>query len=267
MNSLIKLEWIKNKANPTFWILMAVYIAATYVILSTGTILMNATYEFTSNQETQDFPQITIYDFPGIWHNMSYIGSFVRILLAIIVIVNISNEISYRTLRQNIIDGLSVESFLKSKLIFIVLLATVATITLFVISMYFGLTYSITQEVDTMFSNLDFIGAYFIEIFGYLCFALFITLWIKKSGMSIMFVLAYSILFEPFFGWVILGSDGWLINLLPINALDNLIQSPINLMDPDAVQETVEMGELGIALAWIIGFIGLAYFMLTKRDL
>ncbi|PIB35800.1 hypothetical protein BFP72_10545 [Reichenbachiella sp. 5M10] len=267
MHKLLKIEWIKNKSNTTFWVLLLVYIAATYVILSAGTILMNASYEFTSNQDIQDFPQITIYDFPGIWHNMTYIGSIIRILLAIILIVNLTNEISYRTLRQNIIDGLSKEAFLLSKLYLITALAIVATLALTACSFYFGMTYSVTTSSENIFSHMDFLGAYFMEIFGYLCFALFVSLWIKRAGLVIVFVLAYSIIFEPFCGWVFLDSDGWLINALPINALDNLIQSPINLMDPTAVQTTVGMSELLFALAWIISFIGFSYFLLKKRDL
>ncbi|SHJ58752.1 hypothetical protein SAMN04488028_101590 [Reichenbachiella agariperforans] len=265
MLNLIKLEWIKNKSNMTFWILLLIYIGATYVILSTGSILMNASYEFTSNQEIQDFPQITIYEFPGIWHNMSYIGSFVRLLLAVIIIFNISNEVTFRTLRQNIIDGLSPARFLVSKLILITALATIATIALFLISLYFGFQYS-ENQTELIFSKLSFVGAYFIEIFGYLCFAMAASFWIKKSVMSVMFVLAYSIIFEPFFGWVFLDGEGLLIQLLPINALDNLIQSPINLLNPEEVQTYISMTELNYAVAWILAFIGISYLLLTKRD-
>lgn len=266
MNRLIKLEWIKNKSNMTFWILLAVYVGAVYVVLSSGTILMNMTYEFTSNQEIQSVPQITIYDFPGIWHNLSYIGSFVRILLAIVLVVNISNEISFRTIRQNIIDGLSKEHFLTSKIIWIFGLSTVATLDFIGVTLFFGFKYSPSTDQGVIFSHLDFIGAYFLEIFGYLCFAMLVTFWIKKSGLSIMFILAYSILFENFFGWIFLDSEGFLIKLLPINALDNLIRIPFNILEPESVQKTVEITELSIALGWTAGFIFLSYLLLKNRD-
>ncbi|MCV9386306.1 hypothetical protein [Reichenbachiella ulvae] len=266
MNRLIKLEWIKNKSNLTFWILLLVYLGAVFVILSSGKILMNATYEFTSNQEIQEIPQITIYDFPGIWHNLSYIGSFVRILLAIVMVVNISNEISFRTIRQNIIDGLSKEHFLASKLIWAFALSSVATLAFIGITLYFGFQYSPSKTSEVILSNLDFIGAYFIEVFGYLCFAMMVTFWIKKSGLSIMFILAYSILFENFIGWVFLDSEGFLIKLLPINALDNLIRIPMNFLDPESVQKTVEITEPSIALGWTAGFIFLSYLLLKNRD-
>lgn len=267
MNRLIKLEWIKNKSNATFWILLGVYLAAAYVVLSAGTILMNATVEFTSNEEMAQIPQITIYDFPGIWHNLSYVGSFVRILLAMVLIINISNEISFRTLRQNVIDGLSHEHFLVSKLIWVLALSVVATLAFIGLTLYFGFQYSPQTSADVILNKLDFIAAYFLELVGYLCFALFISLWLKKSALAIMFVLAYSILFEPFFGWVVLDKEGLLINLLPINALDNLIQAPISLMDPDSVQKAVSATDVSIALGWTITFIFLSYVLLKKRDL
>lgn len=267
MYKILAIEWIKNKSNLSFWIILAVYALAVYIICSSGTILMSATMEFTtSGDNAQGFPELNMYEFPDIWHNLSYIGSFVRIMLALIIIINITSEISQRTLRQNIIDGLSQMEFLASKMIFTLFLALFSTLLLFVIGLYFGNQYSSEWNYEIITSRLGFVGGYFLEIFGYLCFAVLVSLWLKKSGIVIVIVAAYSIFFEPFLGWIFLDSEGFLIKLLPINSLDNIITSPINVFDPESVQTQLDPTTLGIAFGWIVAFIGLSYLLLVKRD-
>ncbi|MGL1889756.1 MAG: ABC transporter permease [Reichenbachiella sp.] len=269
MIKLLSLEFLKNKSNISFWIFLAIYLVAVYVVCSAGTVLMNATMELTASGdlgEAPPIPQFTIYEFPNIWHNLSYAASFTKIILAIIIIVNITNEISQRTLRQNIIDGLSKGEFLVSKILFSVVLMIIATIGFVAISLYLGFQYSGTTETDAILSNMGFIGGYMVEILGYMGFAVFMSIALRKAGMAIVIVFAYSMLFEPFFGWMLLDSEGLLINLLPINSLDNIITLPFSLTNPDGVQTAVQLPELAIALGWTIAFYAMSYTLLLKRD-
>ena len=56
-----------------------------------------------------------IFNFPFIWHFNTYIAAILKIFLAIVIVSMMSNEYSYRTLKQNLIDGLSKKEFVLSK--------------------------------------------------------------------------------------------------------------------------------------------------------
>ena len=56
-----------------------------------------------------------IFNFPYIWHFNAFIASFFKLFLAIIIISMVANEYSNRTLKQNLIDGLSKKEFIYLK--------------------------------------------------------------------------------------------------------------------------------------------------------
>ena len=59
--------------------------------------------------------RIPLYHFPDIWQNLAWTSGLLKMGVAIMVVVSITNEYTYRTIRQNIIDGMSREEFLLSK--------------------------------------------------------------------------------------------------------------------------------------------------------
>ncbi|MFY0625993.1 MAG: hypothetical protein JXR07_06855 [Reichenbachiella sp.] len=268
MIRLFQIEWIKNKSNPTFWILIALYVLGVYMVCSLGTVLMNATINITSNSpEPIAAPIINIYDFPDIWHNLTYIASYLRIFLGIIVIISISNELAYRTMRQNIIDGLSHLEFLSTKLIYLIVLGVLATTMVFFVSYSFGLRYAEFMEPDMLWSKIEFVGAFFIQAVSFMSLALFIGLMFRSNGLAIVFTIAYSLFIETIFKWIFLDSEGPLAKLLPIQSMDNLIQAPFNMFDPESAQTNVDPMAMGIALGWFIVFSIGSYFLLKNKDL
>jgi len=267
MYKILALEWIKNKSNLSFWIFLVVYGATVYIVCSSGAVLLNATLEMTSNGDVQAPPELNMYEFPNIWHNISYIATFMRIILALIVIINITNEINQRTLRQNIIDGLSPFNFLASKFSLVFILTCISTLLVLGLGLYFGNQYSSLWNYDVITSKMDFIVGYFFEILTYLCFALLMSFLLKKPGMAIVIMVVYSLFIGPLLGWWVLDKEGIMINLLPVNSLNNILLSPANaFINPEAVQTQVDPFSLGIAGAWIATFLGLSYLLLTKRD-
>ena len=116
MIRLFEIEWLKLKNYKVFWILIGMYFLGLILILSSGMLLMEFMKNHGAEFEGIDPTIIPLYDFPDVWQNMTYIATFFKIILAFIVIISVTNEIGYRTLRQNIIEGLSKWEFLKSKL-------------------------------------------------------------------------------------------------------------------------------------------------------
>lgn len=56
-----------------------------------------------------------IFNFPYIWHFNTFMIALLKIFFAIIIVAMIGNEYSYKTLKQNLIDGLSKAEFLRLK--------------------------------------------------------------------------------------------------------------------------------------------------------
>ena len=56
-----------------------------------------------------------IFNFPYIWHFNTFIIALLKIFFAIVIVAMIGNEYSYKTIKQNLIDGMSKGEFLKSK--------------------------------------------------------------------------------------------------------------------------------------------------------
>src|SRR5690554_2516247 len=68
-----------------------------------------------------------IFNFPFIWHFNTYIAAILKLFLAIVIVSMISNEYSYRTLKQNLIDGLNKKEFILSKFLTVLLFAAAST--------------------------------------------------------------------------------------------------------------------------------------------
>ena len=89
-----------------------------------------------SLKDLAEMNNIPIYQFPDIWHNITYVAGFLKFILAIYMIISITNEMTYDTLRQNIMNGLSRVDFIISKLVLVFLLSVGSTLFVFVDRLY-----------------------------------------------------------------------------------------------------------------------------------
>ena len=95
---LLEIEWLKLKNYKVFWILIIMYFLGLILILSSGMFLMQFLKSKGAEFQGIDPTILPLYDFPDVWQNMTYIATFFKIILAFIVIISVTNEISYRTI-------------------------------------------------------------------------------------------------------------------------------------------------------------------------
>ena len=114
-----------------------------------------------------------IFNFPYIWHFNAWMAAWLKIFFAIVIVSIVSNEYSYRTLKQNLIDGLSKREFLTSKFLTVLLFSVVSTIFLFVVSLILGLIFSDYNEIGIIFSDLQYMFAYFLKLLCFFSFCMF----------------------------------------------------------------------------------------------
>jgi len=224
-----------------------------------------------------------IFNFPYIWHFNTFVAALLKIFLAIIIVSMMSNEYTYKTIKQNLIDGLSKKEFIASKFLTVVLFSLVSTVFVLVTSLILGSIYSDYTEIGIVFSDLGFLVAYFIKLLGFFSFCLFIGILVKRSAFALGFLILWQ-MFEGFtrgmIRWKLFDGDTTdaIMGFFPLNAMFNVLKEPFSRLS--AVQSVAnQIGEeialdygttlldMVIVIAWTAIFIWGSYAILKKRDL
>jgi len=117
-----------------------------------------------------------LYDLPMIWEYQGYAGSwFVFIFLGFMVLQMYTNEISYRTVRQNIITGYTKKEFFTAKVVTIVAISIFATTIFTLSSMAIGMYHTPGFDLELLFDNNYAIIRFFLMCLGTLFYALLIA--------------------------------------------------------------------------------------------
>lgn len=225
-----------------------------------------------------------IFNFPYIWHFNTYFAALLKIFLAIVIVSMVSNEYSNRTLKQNLIDGMSKKEFVLSKFYTVVALALLSTVFIFVVSLVLGLIFSDYNEFSIIFSDLEYILAYFVKLLGFFSFCLFLGILVKRSAFALGFLFLWWILESIVYGvmrFYIFSKESIADNIaqfFPLEAMSNLVKQPItrlnvvktaaNQMKTDInLDYAVHWYQILIVLVWMVIFTYASYALLKKRDL
>ena len=278
MLRLLSIELHKLKYNK-----LAKVISIVYFILITFIALI-ASIEFKFGDFNFRIADQGIFNFPFIWHFNTWIASILKLFLAIVIVSMMANEYSNRTLKQNLIDGLSKKEFVISKFLTVVLFSFVSTLFVFIVSLLLGLVFSDYNEIGIIFSDMEYLLAYFINLVGFFSFCLFIGILVKRSAFALGFLLIWSIIEGIIYGflkWEMFRDTNLVDNifqLFPLASMSNLIKEPFSRLG--AVQSAAsQLGEafdkdysvqfitVLIVLIWTFLFVFGSFAILKKRDL
>ncbi len=269
MIRLLKIELHKISANRTFKVLATIYLVAIAAIsMGVMPFLQWVKRKFAEfDAEELDPTMLPFYEFPDIWQNLTSIAIYFKVLLALSLVYAITNEYTYRTIRQNVIDGLSKHEFIWSKIIMAGFLSLVSTLTLFVFGMITGLMYSYDTSISVMFEDIFFLGGFFLQLFAYLLFTLMLATLIRKPllTMGLMFFLACTEL--GFFIWSEVHQQYWVQNLLPVTSINSLIHLPFPKYAFQEIQDYISLKELGLVIVYGVLFYLGTVRLTVKRDL
>ncbi len=221
MFQLLKVEWMKVKNYRTFWVLSILYLLSVF-----GANYI--TYQvYQSRPRNNDMAKGIIgnpFDFPDVWHVVSYTSSFLMFMLGLLIIISVTNEYSYKTHRQNIIDGWSRREFILAKSALTVVVALIASIAVFITALVFGL---IENPASFTFEKIEFIGYFFIQALSYSSAALLFSLVFKRSGIAIGVYFLYTLILENMLAaFLNRYTDNW-GRYMPLETTDNLIRVPV----------------------------------------
>ena len=182
MKRLFLIEYEKLRANRSSRILVGAY----FILLTS--IALIAAIKFDIGPIKFHLAEQGIFNFPYIWHFNAFIGAWFKIFLAVVIVSMTANEYSNKTIKQNLIDGLSKREFLHSKWVMLFSLAAVSTLFIFVVSLILGLIYSDYNEFYIIVQDLEYLAAYFIKLMAFFGFCLFLGTAIKRSAFALGFL-------------------------------------------------------------------------------
>jgi ABC-2 type transport system permease protein len=272
MMKLLQIELRKILPYKMFWVMCGIYMLS-LVFFSWG--LPSLIDYFTMRADVPEIKMLMkfLYNFPDIWQNLAWAASlrfFIKIFLGMIMIILVTNEYSYLTIRHNVFNGLSRTDFLLSKIYVAILLSIAATLLILITGTTLGLFYSSSVSVNAFFAKMIFLPGYFIELFAFLLFSLMVGILVKRTGFAIGLLFVYPIIeliiqqkvpesIQPF---------------LPLNAINHILRTPntslIQFRSPEfnvELQTGLHAQDIGVALLYAALFVGVSLWVIRKRDL
>lgn len=271
MLSLIKTEWLKIKNYRAFWWVLGIT-ALSYPGINY--IFYNAYLDITKKKDaTGDIAKMLLgnpFEFPGTFHTAGYFSSFFVFIPAIVVIMMITNEYTFKTHRQNIIDGWSRNQFLLSKFFDVVLTTLLVTAIYFIVAIAIGLNNSKGVTKD-MWSQSYYVGLFALQTFSQLSIAFLIGFLVRKAFIALSIFIFYFLIVENTAVNIMRFKGIELRHYLPFEVSDRLIPIPAFLGKFDEAGYKSAVAAVNPHIAYTIIFTaivwGICYYINKKRDL
>jgi len=257
MKSLLALEWLKVKNYRTFWILLSLFAIA---VIGINYIA------FAVNSEVNNVASVVggtgnPFSFPNVWITVTWMSSWLLYFPGFIIIFLITNEYTFKTHRQNIIDGLSREQFVSVKLMVAVILAVISTIFVGLTSFVFGLSTGSTPTVE----GLQYVGAFFIVALIYILFGLFLAFFLRRAALAVGIYFISGLIIDNIVPGIVrkqFSGKPFGTYFMPLDVADALLPFPFFRSQMKAM---IEPANVFICLALCIAWIFFYWIFTTRR--
>ncbi len=264
MLHLLKIEWLKVKHYRTFWILAVLYIISMWGI---NFIVYSIQQEIITGNEAGNIAELFMggppYAFPKVWQMTTYVCSFLLFIAGLIMIISVTNEYSFKTHRQNIIDGLTRRQFIQTKLMCGVVIALVTTIVVAITALYFGL---IEEGSSFSLDNAEHLLYFFLQALSYCWLAVLFSLIFKRSGISIGVFFLYILVLEnvlvQLVNYIARDFTNGPGKYLPIQSSDELMPLPVFENVKDQMLDSTT--SIPVQLVFVLAYLAV-YFFISRR--
>lgn len=272
MTNIVKTEWLKIKNYPAFWWVFGIT-ALTYPGINY--LFLYAYRDITQQKSTAGQVIKALmgnpFALPEGWRTMAFFSSFFIYIPAIVVIMLITNEYTYKTNRQNIIDGWSRKNFMAAKLIDVLLLSAIVIFLYTAVVLFIGLTNS-KGAGSGMWDLSYYIGLFFLQTFSQLSIAFLVGMLLRKAFIALAIFTFYSIIVEPiavnFLKYKYKTEIG---RFFPMEISDRLLTKPVFLgkIDEVAYQQSIDAVKYHVLYSIILVLLTwlFCFWLNNKRDL
>lgn len=267
---VVSLEYYKFRHYRPFLVILGLYV---FCFVLAGFSIKSLLDWFLEKQKDDNVLRhfiesgIPLFDFVDIWQNLGWLATLFKWIPAFVIIISVTLEFSQKTIKQNIIDGLSKREFLASKVALVAFISLGSALLLGLLGLFLGLLYSPVKGLPYILENIEFVAAYGLEVFAFLCMALFTAFLIRKSGVTIILFLLYTACIEPITTAILRFHYKWEVWYFPVEAINLIIRVPFQRYALSFVQDSLVLRDLAVALGWSGIFIGLSYWILRRKDL
>lgn len=271
MTTLIRTEWLKMRKYNAFWWIMGLtalsYPGVNYI---TYMIYENITNQPSDASRLAKMALGNPFAFPEAWHTVAFFSSCFVFIPAVVVIMFICNEYTFKTHRQNIIDGWGRGQFITSKLLDVVMISLIITILYAVVAFITGVS---NQErlIKHTWDMAYYIGLFGLQTFAQLSIAFLLGFLVRKAFLALGIFLFYYIVLEN----ILVGLFEWkkipIAPYMPLEISDRMIPKPafwgkLDLeaynKSVDAIPQHVILTVILTAIIWMV-----CYRINRKRDL
>ncbi|HEY9258708.1 ABC transporter permease [Chitinophaga sp.] len=219
MKQIIYTEWLKVKNYRTFWVMLLLAL----IIIPAGNFMVADKF---SGQEMKQVGKMlgNPFSFPDVWLTMASMNSYNSLLFGLLLIILVTNEYTYRTNRQNVIDGWERKEFVYAKLFWLV---TISLSTLLIATISGALVGLMYGEKPFSMEGYEYMLYYFLQLNVMLTIALLIGVLVKRAGLGIVLFIAYNMMADQLLSVLIKRYVSPIGGLLPLQSGDELLPFPL----------------------------------------
>jgi ABC-2 type transport system permease protein len=261
---LIKAETIKLAKLRGFWLILISYVLFLLVLMDSAT------------EARPGRPPIT---FPEVWPSMlNFLAPVTLMLCVSLVVIMVATEFTWRTARQNVIDGLSKTEWYFGKLLMLLLV----TVLFIIIGLLTTVSYALIIGIEIngqliRASDWRMIGAFVLCLAGYLSFGFFLSMTVRNPGAVALFLGAY-VMFVELMIVEVMKLKGWTTaakfflrsvfgELLQAHRWDVAAQEQMRRLNRVPEIPWTNDQVVGLSVLYIVLILGATYVIHQKRDL
>lgn len=276
MKKLLSIEFKKIRNYKTFWILAGLYFLFLAIGLLMAEYMVNHIVDDINRRAPIPVPHIKIYFFPWIWQNLAFFATirYVLIFPAIVIIILITNEFTFKTIRQNVITGMKREDVLWSKFLLILVISFIMTLFMLIGTVILGLSNTAGSTLSVITEKISFLGGYFLTVLTFQIFALFFGFLLRNTGLSIALFTLYVFIVEPILYYFLkspLVFENNISRWLPVNSVLSITEFPaisvLKTVFGINLQESVTWSGALVPTAYAALMILIIFFIIKRKDL
>src|SRR5436190_1238799 len=225
--NLLKTEWLKIKKYPSFWAIIGIT-ALSYPGIN---FISYNGYQSLIHQKGRGAQIAKIllgnpFTFPEVWHTVAYFSSLFVFIPSVVVIMLITNEYSYKTNRQNIIDGWSRNQFMVSKLIDVLIVMLLISALCFFVSIIIGIINFDASHVNSWRLSY-YAGLFTLQTFAQLSLAFLVGFLVRRAFIALGIFIFYFIVLENIAVGILRYYNYGFRRFLPLAISNRLIPAPV----------------------------------------
>jgi ABC-2 type transport system permease protein len=259
MIELLKIEWLKIKNYTAFKVMSLFFIIGVFAL---NYIVFIVNKNIVKNVPGAGLVSFSPYNFDTTWQSTSYATGFILLLPSLLLLMLFTNEYTFKTQRQNIIDGLSRQQFISVKIMMAVIFALAATL----ITMISALIFGFGSGTAFSLNGISFVGYFFLKAVSYNLIAILFSVLVKRTGFAIGIFFIYlgsENIISQLLNVLSMkmkqdsGTDlGNIGDYLPMNAADALLEFPDNPI------KTMSKAIMPSDYTWLVFALAMVYLAL-----